>query len=62
MARIRFCPSGKFGYVERRDAASELASFRANPKHKKGHPPERLYRCHECGLYHLTSKKKRRRA
>ena len=46
---------GKYCYPDEISARSALKAARARKKSKKGHIEKRVYRCPDCGYWHLTS-------
>lgn len=46
---------GKYCYPDETSARSALKAARARKKSKKGHIEKRVYRCPDCGYWHLTS-------
>ena len=46
---------GKYCYPDEISARSALKKARARKKSKKGHIEKRVYRCPDCGYWHLTS-------
>ena len=46
---------GKYCYPDEISACGALKAARARKKSKKGHIEKRVYRCPDCGYWHLTS-------
>lgn len=46
---------GKYCYLDEISARSALKKARARKKSKRGHIEKRVYRCPDCGYWHLTS-------
>ncbi|HEY0652287.1 MAG TPA: hypothetical protein VGD65_04125 [Chryseosolibacter sp.] len=52
----RSCPSGKIVYASTAIAEDVLIELWSKNEYHPGSAPVAIYRCDDCGLYHLTSK------
>ncbi|HEX6890113.1 MAG TPA: hypothetical protein VF141_05460 [Chryseolinea sp.] len=50
------CISGKRVFHTHEDAVVALLGARTKFDYRQGHGPVSVYRCDECGFFHLTSK------
>jgi len=50
------CVSGKRVFQTHEDAVVALLAARTKFDYRQGHGPVAVYRCDDCGFFHLTSK------
>ncbi|HMG89899.1 MAG TPA: hypothetical protein VK589_07560 [Chryseolinea sp.] len=50
------CNSGKRIFQTQEDAVEALVAARTRFDYREGNGPVSVYRCDECGFFHLTSK------
>jgi len=50
------CNSGKRIFQTQEDAVAALLAARTKFDYREGNGPVSVYRCDECGFFHLTSK------
>jgi hypothetical protein len=50
------CKSGKRVFASHEEAIEALLAARTKFEYREGNGPVSVYRCDECGFYHLTSK------
>jgi hypothetical protein len=53
---LRSCPSGKIAYSSSAMGEDALVDLWSRNDYAPGNAPVAVYRCDDCGLYHLTSK------
>jgi hypothetical protein len=53
---IRSCPSGKISYATPAIADDVLIELWSKNEYNPASAPIAVYRCDDCGLFHLTSK------